>query len=153
MGSKALATEVMGQIGTDVKIGYGSPQLAGGIYTSADAYSRFLRKVLGGQLRISSLLGSTPVCTNKMTCPAGTAIYAPIPPNESWHYSVAHWIEDDPVVGDGAFSSPGALGFYPWIDASRTNYGVLARSVPMGAFDSVQCGRLIRKAWTTATAY
>jgi len=31
-------------------------------------------------------------------------------------------------VGDGAFSSPGAFGFYPWIDRTKTNYGVLARS-------------------------
>src|SRR5205814_2029315 len=149
MNSKALATELMGQLGTDVKIGYGSPQLAGGVYTSSDVYARFLRKLLGGQLLMGGLLGQSPVCTNKLSCPSGTAVYAPIPPNESWHYSIAHWVEDDPVVGDGAFSSPGALGFYPWIDATRSYYGVLARSVPLGAFDSVQCGRLIRKAWAT----
>jgi len=75
------------------------------------------------------------------------ALFAPIPPSESWHYSVAHWVEDDPKVGDGAFSSPGAFGFYPWIDASKSYYGVVARAAPNGAWASVQCGRLIRKAW------
>ena len=50
---------------------------------------------------------------------------------------------------DGALSSPGAFGFYPWIEKSHSVYGILARSVPGGAFDSVSCGRLIRKAWMT----
>ena len=62
-------------------------------------------------------------------------------------------MEDDPVVGDGAFSSPGAFGFYPWIDASKTYYGVLARQGAAGTgVDSVNCGRLIRKAWVTGVA-
>jgi hypothetical protein len=151
MNNAALAVAIQGQIGTDVKIAYSQPQLAGGIFTSADTYTRFLRKVIEGQLRIGALLGSHPVCTNPRTC--AQAVFAPLPPNESWHHSVGHWVEDDPAVGDGAFSSPGAFGFYPWVDASRTHYGVLVRSVPGGAFDSVQCGRLVRKAWQTGAAY
>ena len=74
---------------------------------------------------------------------------------EVWHYSLGHWVEDDPTVGDHAFSSAGALGFYPWIDKSKTYYGVLARDAGLEAnagYHSVQCGRLIRKAWTSATA-
>lgn len=56
-------------------------------------------------------------------------------------------------MGDGAFSSPGAFGFYPWIDAGKTTYGVLARSESAGnGIDSVDCGRLVRKAWVTAVA-
>ncbi|HSW05264.1 hypothetical protein [Aquabacterium sp.] len=152
MNSKTLAGAIQSQIGTDVKLAYSSPQLAGGGIASPAAYALFLRKLLTGQLVMGNLLGSNPVCTNKLTCGTTQAIFAPIPPTESWHYSVGHWVEDDPVLGDGAFSSPGAFGFYPWIDASRTTYGVLARVAPMGAFDSVQCGRLIRKAWTSATA-
>jgi hypothetical protein len=72
--------------------------------------------------------------------------------DESWHYSIGHWVEDDPKVGDGAFSSPGAFGFYPWIDASKTYYGVVARAEAPGALESVYCGRLIRKAWVTGGA-
>ena len=67
--------------------------------------------------------------------------------SESWHYSVGHWVEDDPVVGDGAYSSAGLFGFYPWIDASKTYYGIVGRVIPDGAMDSVECGRIIRKAW------
>ena len=37
-------------------------------------------------------------------------------------------MEDDPAVhGDGAFSSPGAFGFYPWIDSSKSYYGIISR--------------------------
>ena len=64
-------------------------------------------------------------------------------------------LEDDPAIGDGAYSSAGAFGFYPWIDASRTWYGIVARAAVddngMG-FASAQCGRLIRKAWVVGLA-
>jgi hypothetical protein len=79
---------------------------------------------------------------------------------EEWQYSLGHWVEDDPDVGDGAFSSPGAFGFYPWIDAQKRFYGILARVDVLNAgsidltkissISSVRCGRLIRKAWLTA---
>lgn len=58
-------------------------------------------------------------------------------------------------MGDGAFSSGGAFGFYPWVDATRTSYGVLARQAPFtghNGYDSAVCGRAIRKAWVTRTA-
>jgi len=107
-------------------------------------------------LKLGAQLAAASVCTNPATCP--TAVYSPIPgssgANESWHYGLAHWIEDDAVVGDGAFSSAGAFGFYPWIDATRTIYGVLARRGTAGnaGYNSAQCGRLIRKAWVTGVA-
>jgi hypothetical protein len=59
------------------------------------------------------------------------------------------------MFGDGAFSSPGAFGFYPRIDASKTYYGILARETPTtpapgsAYYNSVQCGRMIRKAFMT----
>jgi len=149
MGDAALSAAVRGQVGTDVNLAYTQPQPAGGVASTAGDYARYLRKLLGGQLRMGQLLGSNAVCTNPSTC-GGTAIAAPIPQTESWHYSIGHWVEDDPVVGDGAFSSPGAFGFYPWIDASKTWYGVLARRGDAGSgIDSVLCGREIRKAWVT----
>ena len=147
LNNASLASELQARIG-DFGLVYTQPQLAGGVFTNADSYGGFLRKVLSGDLAIKTALGSNAVCTNPTTCTA--AVFAPLPISESWHYSVGHWIEDDPVVGDGAFSSPGAFGFYPWIDSSRSYYGIVARAVPQGAFSSVQCGRLIRKAWLTA---
>jgi hypothetical protein len=153
----SLRAALAAELGADVSFTYDSPQLAAGIQTSGRDYGVFLRKILNRQLRIGDLLGTQAVCTNPATCPEAT--YTPIPGGESWHYSLGHWVEDDPVAGDGAFSSPGAFGFYPWIDAGKTTYGLLARRVsvdltasdPVGV-ESVTCGRLIRKAWFTAAA-
>src|SRR5882724_2725634 len=149
MDDAALAIEVGGQLG--ITVAYSQPQPAGGVYSNASTYAVYLRKLLNGQLQMNQLLGSSPVCTSTDTaCGAGST---PSPPTEHWHYSIGHWVEDDPTVGDGAFSSAGAFGFYPWIDATKTYYGVLARDGGAGTgMDSVMCGRLIRKAWVTGTA-
>jgi hypothetical protein len=152
-----LQSAIASQLGADFTFTYDSPQLAAGVQTSGADYGAFLRKVLGGSLLIGNYLGTSAVCTNPSTC--AQAAYTPIPSSESWHYSLAHWVEDDAAMGDGAFSSPGAFGFYPWIDASKTWYGVLARkanstigSKDPVAVDSVNCGRRIRKAWLTGAA-
>jgi len=152
LDNTTLATEMESQLGADVDIAYSQPQLAGGVRTSADNYARYLRKLLGGQLRMGAALGSNAVCTNPSTC-AG-ALGTPVPLTESWSYSLGHWVETDPLVGDGAFSSAGAFGFYPWIDASKRFYGIVARQdLQSGSgFDSAFCGRLIRKAWLTGVA-
>lgn len=150
MNNAALATEIKSQLGSTGTLIYTQPQLAGGVFTSAAVYAAVLRKMLDGELRMGAALGSHPVCTNPRTC--STAVSAPIPGSESWHYSIGHWVEDDPKVGDGAFSSAGLFGFYPWIDSSKTYYGIVARVVNGGALDSVDCGRIIRKAWLTGTA-
>jgi hypothetical protein len=150
LGNALLADEMKTQLGTEVAIAYTQPQLAGGAFMSSSAYALLLRKMLSGQLRMGSMLGTHAVCTNPTSCPA--AVLAPIRLRESWHYSIGHWVEDDPAVGDGAFSSAGAFGFYPWIDASKTYYGVVARAAAAGALESVDCGRLIRKAWITGVA-
>ena len=145
----ALATEIRSQIGSDVDLVYFQPQLAGGIATSGRDYGAMLRKIVRGDLKMRDALGTHPVCTNPSTCP--TAEFSPSPGGESWHYSIGHWVEDDPLVGDGAFSSPGAFGFYPWIDATKTSDGVVARNASTNQLASLYCGRLIRKAWLTAT--
>ena len=141
---------VRARLGNDVALTFNQPQLAGGASGTAADYARVLRKLMAGQLRMGALLGTQAVCTNPLTCVQ--ALSAPIPSSESWHYSLGRWVEDDPQLGDGAFSSPGAFGFYPWIDASKTYYGVLARQTASGGgVDSVSCGRLIRKAWVTGS--
>jgi hypothetical protein len=142
-----LAAEFALFVGNDVPITFGSPQLAGGIATSASSYAQFLRKLLNQQLRLGARLGEGAVCTLPSVC--STATSSPIP--EAWHYAYGHWIEDDPTTGDGSFSSPGAFGFYPWIDSSKRYYGILARqdSFVGAALDSVHCGRVIRKAFMT----
>ncbi|MBU1237995.1 MAG: hypothetical protein KJ634_13870 [Gammaproteobacteria bacterium] len=136
-----------------VETSFNGPLLAGGAITSASNYAVFLRKILNNQLEIAGLLGDQPVCTQPgLSCP--TADRSPITA-EAWSYSVGHWVETDPVVGDGAFSSAGAFGFYPWVDSTKTWYGILAREDMSGnnqGYASAQCGRLIRKAYMTGTA-
>ncbi|HYP31080.1 MAG TPA: hypothetical protein VES00_04395 [Burkholderiaceae bacterium] len=149
LDSVALASAINAALGTS--FAYSQPQLAGGIYTSADAYGAFLQRIVDGQLKMVALLGTHPVCTNPNTC--ATAVYSPMP-TESGHYSIGHWVEDDPAVGDGAFSSPGAFGFYPWIDAGKTWWGIVARaahdSAEQEGVASMLCGRRIRAAWVSA---
>jgi len=147
----ALAADIQTQLGSDIKLTYGSPQLAGGVNTSAASYAIFLRKILSRQLYIGDLLGSHAVCTNPDTC--ASALHTPVPEELSWNYSLGHWVEVDPDTGDGAFSSAGAFGFYPWIDASKTWYGILARKgQPGSGEDSARCGGQIRKAWVSGVA-
>lgn len=152
LDNMGLAAEVGGVLGL-AGLGYTQPQLAGGITTDTATYASFLRKLLRGELAMGAALGSDAVCTNPRTCPS--ALGAPIPDAESWSYALGHWVENDPQVGDGAFSSAGAFGFYPWIDRDRRFYGVLARRAVVEAQAghlSAVCGRLIRRAWLTGTA-
>jgi hypothetical protein len=154
-----MATSVLTALGTDLNFVYTDSIFAIGIYTTSDDYALFLRNILNGTYQMSRTLSAFPVCTNS-TVPGCNAVPGESPianasnSAEAWHYSLGHWIEDDPTVGDGSFSSPGALGFYPWIDKTSTYYGVLAREVPTAdlgtAYDGYQsavCGRLIRQAW------
>ncbi|HET7174504.1 MAG TPA: hypothetical protein VFK21_00700 [Gammaproteobacteria bacterium] len=165
-----LNTVIMAGIGNGVNLYYANPSLAGGIATTAGDYASFLRAILAGSLRMKAYLSADVVCAHANSSDCPTAIYSPINQSapgmsnnvsdEAWHYSLGHWIEDDPKVGDGAFSSPGADGFYPWIDSTATYYGLLARydndsSAPPGQEPyvlSVYCGRAIRKAWLTGVA-
>jgi hypothetical protein len=145
----ALTADIKSLIGTELAFAYGSPQLAGGIRTTASDYAVFLRKILSGGLAIGAHLGENAVCTLPSACP--TARYSPSP--AAWHYSYGHWVEDDPAAGDGAFSSPGLFGFYPWIDAGKKYYGILARySLAAQAYvQSAECGARVRKAFLTGS--
>ena len=145
LSARELTDEVTSYVGKDIGFSYRTPLLAGGMESTPAQFATFLRKVISGQLRLKQFLGYQPVCTQ-------CASAAESPAREPWHYSLNHWIEDTPGIGDGAFSSPGAMGFYPWISQDKTTYGILARQ-KMGAgayWDSVLCGRKIRKAWMEA---
>ncbi len=146
-----LSRAVNASLGTSFR--YLQPQLAGGIETSAADYGEFLRRIVAGDLQMKSLLGTHAVCTNPKSCT--TAAPSPFTIADL-HYSIGHWVEDD-ARGDGAYSSAGAFGFYPWISKDETAWGVLARFAP--TFDGVRtgaaslaCGRLIRMAWTSGEA-
>jgi hypothetical protein len=147
-----LATEYKKVLGADLDLAFAFPEPAGGMHMSAADYAGFLRKILSCGLAIRNYLSYDPVCTKPGTCPAPDATYSPAVPY-AWHYSWGHWIEDDASYGDdGAFSSPGKFGFYPWIDATGTYYGIVARedhstSVTNPPYlASAKCGQAIRKA-------
>jgi len=152
LDNAGLAAEVRAKLGTDIALSYSQPQLAGGVVSSAADYARFLRKLIRNELALRPLLATQALCASDAAC-ARSGVTSPAPADEVWHYSLGHWVEDDPVVGDGAVSSAGAFGFYPWINAARDTYGILARKDEAGSgFDSVRCGRLIRQAWVTGVA-
>ncbi len=142
-----LTREVRTYIGNDVDLSYARPQPAGGMEGTPAGYATFLRKIINGDLKMRDYLGSNAVCTLPGRCP--TALKSPV--KEAWHYSLNHWVEDDPQTGDGSFSSPGLEGFYPWISADKKTYGIVARETLRGNayWASVLCGRDIRRAYMT----
>ena len=153
-----LVTEFTSKLGSELSFTFTQPQLAGGMKMSAADYAQFLRKILSNGLAIHDHLGENAVCTLPgASCP--TSHYSPAP--LASHYSYGHWVEDEPGTGDGAFSSPGKFGFYPWIDATKTYYGIVAREdlAPGNGtvedapyYESVLCGRAIRTAFMTGVA-
>jgi len=148
VGVKSLGATISAELGAGVSFTYTEPLLAGGVTTTASMYALVLRNILNGSLFMHDALGTSPVCTlASSTCnafPGGSFV------PEAWHYSIGHWVEDDPTTnGDGAFSSPGANGFYPWIDQSKSYYGIISRDAPSAAYTSAECGRLIRRAFIT----
>lgn len=154
ISAAALGPEMKRWLGGTVNtLTYERPWLSGGATTTAADDADVMRGVLSGRLAMKALLGTSAVCTNPSTC--ATALFSPVTA-ESDTYSIGHWVESDPAVGDGAFSSAGAYGFYPWIDATKSWYGIVARQTAgpgeQGGVDSMMCGRLIRKAWLSGTA-
>lgn len=169
----ALASEVSTALaGKNVTMNFtfATPVTAGGIATTPGDYALFLQGLIKSNtpLLMHYFLNPTAadpyaVCTNPYdtTCVDSKgnplALYSPLPGNVSWHYSLGHWIEDDPVTGDGAYSSPGKAGFYPWIDSTKTYYGMVARydtnstgtATTAPFYLSAVCGEAIRKAFMT----
>ncbi len=154
LDNDGLANEIKRGLGltaaSSTEFRYTQPQLAGGVTTSPAVYASFLRKLLNSQLIEARQLNASPVCTNPLTC--ATALNTPFPTNESPNYSIGHWVEDT-LVADGSYSSAGAFGFYPWIDPTKTLYGIIARVDAAGSgAESVACGRVLRQTWATSKA-
>ncbi|MDR3387551.1 MAG: hypothetical protein P4L92_10900 [Rudaea sp.] len=161
-----LASKVAAAFGAravQVNLTYFTPILAGGVVTTPADYAAFLQGMVRSDnpLIMSFLLNPAAldpaaVCTNPFDPACPTAIYSPAEGVESWHYAIAHWIEDDPYNGDGSYSSPGAYGFYPWVDATKQYYGIVARANLINVatsirastyYKSVACGQIIRSAF------
>jgi hypothetical protein len=149
-----LGPAIVAGLGVSTQLRYNQPLLAGGVFASAADYAPILRAVVSGQLGMRDALGANAVCA--WVGPGCNAVRSPAI-SVQWHYSMAHWVEDDPTSGDGAFSSPGAFGFYPWIGANKRYYGVISRlSNASGELQdglaSSRCGHELRAAWETGVA-
>ncbi|MCC7054477.1 MAG: hypothetical protein IT355_14505 [Gemmatimonadaceae bacterium] len=148
----ALEIAMRSALGVGTALSVAGQRIPEDIAISPTGYASFLRKVLAGELRFGALLGTNLTCTDPATCASAvpTATPLPVTPGSRWSYSVGHWVENDPVTGDGAYSNPGARGFYPWITARADMYGMVVRADSAGGTAaSVRCGRVLRAAWVT----
>jgi hypothetical protein len=142
-----FASEIMSALGTEMDLNFdvnvlngvqAGPIAAGGMNTSPQAYEGFLTRILGNQYEISSRLGDESVST-----------LSPLV-----DYSLGHWVEKKADGSIDAYSSVGALGVYPWIDADKRYWGLISRVeevTPMtAANDSLACGQKMRAAFLEA---
>ncbi|MCR6663608.1 MAG: hypothetical protein NVV60_10815 [Luteimonas sp.] len=159
-----LTAEMQITLGTTMEYQY--PALPAGMEGSAAEYADFLIRLMkppaSGGLVMHGHLGVDTVPT--LPCPAGHSGCSAGGSLE-WSYGHHYWVEDNavpgqfnaggPVIGpgDGAYSSAGAWGFYPWISADKSLYGIVARRGLLGtAFRaSAICGQAIRYAYTGYT--
>jgi hypothetical protein len=154
-----LTTEVNNYLNLGPSTSYQYPSIPGGMQSSAADYAAFLQKLMiahsAGGYVLADYLGADAVPTQPCAVsgcnPAGTV---------AMHYSYNHWVEDNTAggtmsdgtvlgPGDGAFSSIGAYGFYPWISADKQYYGILSRrgATSLAVGQSVKCGQEIRAAF------
>ena len=158
LGNKTKSTllaEVNSYLNLHSSFSYQTPGVAGGLEASAEGWAHFLQKLMDGTYEMSDYLGDSPVDTVCANCasPMGSV---------NMHYSLYHWVEDQTegelmggaelAPGDGAFSSAGAFGFYPWISADQAYYGIISRvAVPSEDSypheDSLVCGQAVRAAF------
>jgi CubicO group peptidase (beta-lactamase class C family) len=103
--------------------------MAGGGNSSPRDYARFLQAIMAGELVADSL----PIMMEDRTADPVRITASPIAAVFEWHYGLGMWKEclqrtwtadcDESQV----YSSPGGLGWYPWIDFENGYYAVLAR--------------------------
>lgn len=145
MNQQELEREVQSKLQNKFLLTYNNLALAGGLELDAARYATFLQEIIKGTYRMKDFLGQDAICTFPESCK--TSLFSPA--KEAWDYSYHHWVEKDVAGKVLAYSSPGSRGFYPWIDADKKYYGIISRTSTkdMAYWDSVECGRLIRKAF------
>ncbi|RKH53520.1 hypothetical protein D7Y23_02935 [Corallococcus sp. AB050B] len=128
--------------------------VAGGFSGSAAQYRVFLLNLLNNQYALSSKLTVDAV----PAWPGGPDVASTPWSGGEAYYGLGHWIEGETVNGVWTVtghSSAGAFGFYPWVNAARTRYMVLARNRQFGDGDgekSRACAQTVLKAYDTGVA-
>ncbi|NOK36572.1 hypothetical protein D7W79_29605 [Corallococcus exercitus] len=142
------------QLGTTLPESDSAVAPAGGFSSSAAQYRVFLMKLINNQYALSSQLTVDAV----PAWPGGANVSSTPWTGGEAYYGLGHWIEGEPVNGVWTLtghSSAGAFGFYPWVNAARNRYMVLARSRQLGDEEgekSRACAQAIRKAYDLGVA-
>ena len=133
--NELFSREVIEPLGLDAKTHYAiagpeHPRIAGGIESNGEDYAKFLQATLKGDYLADSLDTMTSDYT-----PSGAVTLAHSPltdANLEWHYGLGLWREcASETFTNGCnehirISSPGAYGFYPWIDLEHGYWAVLS---------------------------
>lgn len=114
------------QLGTSLPQSPSAVAVAGGFWGSAAQYRVFLQKLLTNQYAMSVRLNADAV----PAYPGGPGVtYTPWQTGQAY-YGLGHWLERESVNGTWTVtghSSPGMFGFYPWVEAGKSQYMILAR--------------------------
>ncbi len=108
-----------------------SPNIAGGLYTSAQDYFNFLTalspEVTGPRLLTENSIGQM---ESDQTSTLAQNFRTPIVPND-WFYGLGLWCESPHAERCTHVNSAGAFGTFPWIDRASGTYGVMVTLGPM----------------------
>lgn len=108
-------------------LGGQNPQLGDGAISTVREYSKFLTMILAKGVYGGRRVLSQDVVVEMLQDQTDGARVVFSPRNSSVHYGLGVWIDRPGTGGAGAaISSPGSLGFVPWIDLERNLVGVLA---------------------------
>ena len=129
-----------------------NPRASGGAASTADDYAEFLRALLAGEV-----VSDIETFRADRTAPPVVIVSRPGAAETNaidWHYAFGAWREDPAVE---RLSSPGAFGWYPWIDFDRGYFALIAvERLPLFGFspaeESVQLGERVRPLIETALA-
>jgi hypothetical protein len=159
--SEALTVEFREKLRLGPSFRYRWPVLGMGIEANAADYATFLQRLIPNSSGGYAM-------RNYLTDGAETLPCSPVSPrcspmgNTKWRYAFHYWAETNEaqgtlpggaavLPGDGAYSSPGIFGFYPWIRRGPRGdwfYGIISRmGGPEGYKASVVCGQAIRSAF------
>ena len=103
-----------------------NPLLAGGMRASMNDYERVLRFVFDkGRWQGSQLLAPG-IFDTQAVDPYPGAVIGNSPGAVDARYGLTAWLEcNTPATGCASISSPGALGFTPWLDRTAGYYAIL----------------------------
>jgi CubicO group peptidase (beta-lactamase class C family) len=124
------------------KTGVAKPGLGGGVVMAPSDYARFLVAVLTNQdSNKKPFLSATSLAALEEDGMAAVGIRRTPPryetdPFHKMRYALGHWRVCDDInlgskIGDGkpcpahVFASPGAFGFFPWIDRKNNSIGII----------------------------